>query len=86
MLPKCLEDGARLSERQRRLSARRSKKSETADGGEHLLCESLRPQHLWERSQKRSTANAVLKRRHTSHDVQLKVTPGEAIHERKEQR
>lgn len=33
------------------------------------LTESLRRQLLWERSQKSSTANAVLKRRHTSHDV-----------------
>jgi len=33
------------------------------------LTESLRRQLLWERSQKTSTANAVLKRRHTSHDV-----------------
>jgi len=33
------------------------------------LTESLRRQLLWERSQKSSTANAVLKRRHTSQDV-----------------
>ncbi|KUI69420.1 hypothetical protein VM1G_04929 [Cytospora mali] len=33
------------------------------------LPESLRRHLLWERSQKSSTANAVLKRRHTSHDV-----------------
>ena len=33
------------------------------------LTESLRRHLLWERSQKSSTANAVLKRRHTSHDV-----------------
>ncbi|KAI0198543.1 DUF1752-domain-containing protein [Astrocystis sublimbata] len=33
------------------------------------LTESLRRQLLWERQQKVSTANAVLKRRHTSHDV-----------------
>ncbi|KAJ2985972.1 hypothetical protein NUW58_g5255 [Xylaria curta] len=33
------------------------------------LTESLRRQLLWERKQKTSTANAVLKRRHTSHDV-----------------
>ncbi|KAI3335628.1 hypothetical protein F4824DRAFT_151623 [Ustulina deusta] len=33
------------------------------------LTESLRRQLLWERQQKSSTANAVLKRRHTSHDV-----------------
>lgn len=33
------------------------------------LTESLRRQLLWERQQKTSTANAVLKRRHTSHDV-----------------
>ncbi|KAK3332136.1 hypothetical protein B0T19DRAFT_397926 [Cercophora scortea] len=33
------------------------------------LTESLRRQLLWERSQKSSTANAVLKRRHTSLDV-----------------
>ncbi|KAK8011747.1 X-Pro dipeptidyl-peptidase [Apiospora arundinis] len=35
----------------------------------HELTESLRRQLLWERQQKTSTANAVLKRRHTSHDV-----------------
>ncbi|KAK1996449.1 DUF1752-domain-containing protein [Colletotrichum falcatum] len=33
------------------------------------LTESLRRNLLWERQQKSSTANAVLKRRHTSHDV-----------------
>jgi hypothetical protein len=33
------------------------------------LTESLRRHLLWERSQKTSVANAVLKRRHTSHDV-----------------
>ncbi|KAK3367297.1 hypothetical protein B0T24DRAFT_534072, partial [Lasiosphaeria ovina] len=33
------------------------------------LTESLRRQLLWERSQKNLTTNAVLKRRHTSHDV-----------------
>ncbi|EGR46873.1 uncharacterized protein TRIREDRAFT_122914 [Trichoderma reesei QM6a] len=33
------------------------------------LTESLRRHLLWERQQKSSTANAVLKRRHTSHDV-----------------
>ena len=33
------------------------------------LTESLRKHLLWERQQKSSTANAVLKRRHTAHDV-----------------
>lgn len=33
------------------------------------LTESLRRHLLWERQQKSATANAVLKRRHTSHDV-----------------
>ncbi|KAK8145312.1 hypothetical protein G3M48_004640 [Beauveria asiatica] len=33
------------------------------------MTESLRRNLLWERQQKTSTANAVLKRRHTSHDV-----------------
>ncbi|KAI9733974.1 MAG: hypothetical protein M1834_002631 [Cirrosporium novae-zelandiae] len=33
------------------------------------LTESLRKHLLWERQQKSTTANAVLKRRHTSHDV-----------------
>ena len=33
------------------------------------LTESLRRHLLWERQQKTSTANAVLKRRHTSHNV-----------------
>ena len=35
----------------------------------HELTKSLRRQLLWERQQKTSTANAVLRRRHTSHDV-----------------
>ncbi|KAJ4161550.1 uncharacterized protein LMH87_007583 [Akanthomyces muscarius] len=40
------------------------------------LTESLRRHLLWERQQKYSTANAVLKRRHTSHDVaELKQFP-----------
>ncbi|TQV90311.1 dsp1-1-like protein [Cordyceps javanica] len=40
------------------------------------LTESLRCHLLWERQQKTSTANAVLKRRHTSHDmVSLKQFP-----------
>lgn len=44
------------------------------------LTESLRRHLLWERSQKSSTANAVLKRRHTSHDVaNLKQYP-EKVH------
>ncbi|KAI5917372.1 hypothetical protein F4810DRAFT_48056 [Camillea tinctor] len=43
------------------------------------LTESLRRQLLWERQQKTSTANAVLKRRHTSHDVaNLKQYPEKA--------
>jgi len=33
------------------------------------LTESLRKHLLWERQQKNTTANAVLKRRHTAHDV-----------------
>lgn len=43
------------------------------------LTESLRRHLLWERSQKTSTANAVLKRRHTSQDVaNLKQYPQQA--------
>lgn len=43
------------------------------------LTESLRRHLLWERQQKSSTANAVLKRRHTSHDVaNLKNYPDKA--------
>ncbi|ORY62537.1 uncharacterized protein BCR38DRAFT_242140 [Pseudomassariella vexata] len=43
------------------------------------LTESLRRQLLWERQQKSQTANAVLKRRHTSHDVaNLKQYPEKA--------
>lgn len=43
------------------------------------LTESLRRHLLWERQQKSSTANAVLKRRHTSHDVaNLKQYPERA--------
>ncbi|KAL3953352.1 hypothetical protein ACCO45_013295 [Purpureocillium lilacinum] len=43
------------------------------------LTESLRRHLLWERQQKSSTANAVLKRRHTSHDVaNLKQYPEKA--------
>ncbi|KAI1741780.1 DUF1752-domain-containing protein [Xylaria scruposa] len=44
------------------------------------LTESLRRQLLWERQQKVSTQNAVLKRRHTSHDVaNLKQYPERAF-------
>jgi Protein of unknown function (DUF3295) len=44
------------------------------------LTESLRRHLLWERQQKSSTANAVLKRRHTSHDVaNLKQYPEKAF-------
>jgi len=43
------------------------------------LTESLRRNLLWERQQKTSTANAVLKRRHTSHDMtNLKQYPERA--------
>ena len=43
------------------------------------LTESLRHHMIWERKQKSSTANAVLKRRHTSHDVaNLKQYPEQA--------
>ncbi|KAL0929431.1 uncharacterized protein CTRU02_215597 [Colletotrichum truncatum] len=42
------------------------------------LTQSLRRKLLWERQQKSSTANAVLRRRHTSHDVaNLKQYPEE---------
>lgn len=41
------------------------------------LTESLRKHLLWERQQKNTTANAVLKRRHTAHDVaNLQEYPG----------
>ncbi|KAI0502894.1 hypothetical protein F5B22DRAFT_631446 [Xylaria bambusicola] len=49
------------------------------------LTESLRRQLLWERQQKSSTANAVLKRRHTSHDVaRLKQYPETAYMKKSE--
>ncbi|KAJ3579503.1 hypothetical protein NPX13_g1062 [Xylaria arbuscula] len=49
------------------------------------LTESLRRQLLWERQQKSSTANAVLKRRHTSHDVaRLKQYPEPAYMKKSE--
>ncbi|UNI17957.1 hypothetical protein JDV02_004261 [Purpureocillium takamizusanense] len=49
------------------------------------LTESLRRHLLWERQQKSSTANAVLKRRHTSHDVaNLKQYPEKACMKDKE--
>ena len=49
------------------------------------LTESLRRQLLWERQQKSSTANAVLKRRHTSHDVaRLKQYPEAAYMKKSE--
>jgi len=49
------------------------------------LTESLRRHLLWERQQKTSTANAVLKRRHTSHDVaNLKQYPERAYMNRSE--
>ena len=45
------------------------------------MTESLRKDVLWERAQKKSTANAVLKRRHTAHNVtDLKHYPGEDGH------
>lgn len=44
------------------------------------LTESLRRHLVWERSQKSSTVNAVLKRRHTSHDVaNLKQYPDKVV-------
>ncbi|KAI9781752.1 MAG: hypothetical protein M1839_005745 [Geoglossum umbratile] len=44
------------------------------------LTESLRRHLLWERQQKNTTASAVLKRRHTSHDVaNLQEYPGQLI-------
>ncbi|KAK8038400.1 hypothetical protein PG994_015167 [Apiospora phragmitis] len=50
------------------------------------LTESLRRQLLWERQQKTSTANAVLKRRHTSHDVaRLKQYPKKAYMDKAEE-
>jgi len=49
------------------------------------LTESLRRHLLWERQQKSSTANAVLKRRHTSHDVaNLKQYPEKAYMDKSE--
>lgn len=49
------------------------------------LTESLRRHLLWERQQKTSTANAVLKRRHTSHDVaNLQQYPERAYMDRSE--
>jgi hypothetical protein len=49
------------------------------------LTESLRRHLLWERQQKSSTANAVLKRRHTSHDVaNLKQYPEESYMKKSE--
>ncbi|KAK1981032.1 hypothetical protein LZ30DRAFT_782327 [Colletotrichum cereale] len=49
------------------------------------LTESLLRNILWERQQKSSTANAVLKRRHTSHDVaNLKQYPGKVYLENEE--
>lgn len=47
------------------LSPRTTRRNMLADE----LTESLRRHMIWERKQKSSTANAVLKRRHTSHDV-----------------
>ena len=47
------------------------------------LTESLRKHILWERQQKNVTANAALKRRHTSHDVKnLRQYPGEKAKDR----
>ncbi|KAL8310672.1 hypothetical protein RB597_010493 [Gaeumannomyces tritici] len=44
------------------------------------LTESLRRHLVWERSQKSSTVNAVLKRRHTSHDAaNLKQDPDKVV-------
>ncbi|KAL9043824.1 MAG: hypothetical protein Q9214_003001 [Letrouitia sp. 1 TL-2023] len=44
------------------------------------LTESLRKHLLWERQQKSTTANAVLKRRHTAHDMaHLQDYPGQKL-------
>ncbi|KAI4162322.1 MAG: hypothetical protein LQ342_004036 [Letrouitia transgressa] len=44
------------------------------------LTESLRKHLLWERQQKSTTANAVLKRRHTAHDMaHLQDYPGQKV-------
>ncbi|KAK7972454.1 hypothetical protein PG988_006588 [Apiospora saccharicola] len=56
---------AAANQRQSALSPRTTRRNML----HHELTESLRRQLLWERQQKTSTANAVLKRRHTSHDV-----------------
>ncbi|KAK6851273.1 hypothetical protein PG987_000907 [Apiospora arundinis] len=56
---------ANATQRQSALSPRTTRRNML----HHELTESLRRQLLWERQQKTSTANAVLKRRHTSHDV-----------------
>ncbi|KAK7991828.1 hypothetical protein PG996_013160 [Apiospora saccharicola] len=56
---------ATANQRQSALSPRTTRRNML----HHELTESLRRQLLWERQQKTSTANAVLKRRHTSHDV-----------------
>ncbi|KAK6860951.1 hypothetical protein PG995_004587 [Apiospora arundinis] len=56
---------ANAAQRQSALSSRTTRRNML----HHELTESLRRQLLWERQQKTSTANAVLRRRHTSHDV-----------------
>ncbi|KAK8096394.1 uncharacterized protein PG998_014262 [Apiospora kogelbergensis] len=56
---------ANATQRQSALSPRTTRRNML----HHELTKSLRRQLLWERQQKTSTANAVLRRRHTSHDV-----------------
>ena len=58
-------NNANANQRQSALSPRTTRRNMV----HHELTESFRRQLLWERQQKTSTANAVLKRRHTSHDV-----------------
>lgn len=60
-----ITSNAHATQRQSALSPRTTRRNMLATE----LTESLRRQLLWERQQKSSTANAVLKRRHTSHDV-----------------
>ncbi|KAF4334158.1 hypothetical protein FBEOM_12014 [Fusarium beomiforme] len=63
--PQPIVTGANHIQPQAALSPRTTRRNMLATE----LTESLRRHLLWEQQQKSSTANAVLKRRHTSHDV-----------------
>ena len=79
--PQAIPAPSRSSQAQGALSPRTTRRNMLATE----LTESLRRHLLWERQQKSATANAVMKRRHTSHDVaNLKQYPEQACMKKSE--